>query len=168
MALRSDEIAGVAGFLAPGSRVDVLVTYHDERSSQPVTATVLVDVRVLAAGQQVKPDPTGKPATATVVTLLLDPMEAERAVLASAQGSVHFVLRNNLDPGKIMSAPVSAANLNGPSFAASSNPHPLLPGFDPFHSLSKSPQQQLPPAARIQTVYGDGTGNAAAAKAEQP
>lgn len=159
VALRSDEVAGVAGFLAPGSRVDVLVTYHSGQSVEPVTATVLVNVRVLAAGQQVKPDPSGKPATATVVTLLLSPVEAERAVLASAQGTVHFVLRNSLDPEQTGSEPVSLANLGG---TASSFPHASA-GMSALRSLeaAQKPVHTLRAPSRIETVYGDGEGSPA-------
>ncbi len=159
VALRSDEVAGVAGFLAPGSRVDVLVTYHNESSVDPVTATVLVNVKVLAAGQQVKPDPSGKPVTATVVTLLLNPMEAERAVLASAQGSVHFVLRNSLDTGQIQSAPVSLANLAGSSMTTAERLS-AMSGFYPSRTRGNSDRGSLPATSGIQTIYGDSEGSA--------
>ncbi len=109
VALRSDDVVGVAGFLAPGSRVDVLVTCRTATSVEPWTAMVLQNAEVLAAGQRTEPDPTGKPASATVLTLLVSPLEAEQAVLASTQGTVHFVLRNGLDRGSIESGPVSLA-----------------------------------------------------------
>ena len=111
LALRSDDVVGVAGFLAPGSRLDVLVTYRANNSEEPMTATVLENAEVLAAGQRLQPDPSGKPASATVVTLLLTPVEAERAVLASTQGTVHFVLRNGLDKDETVRAPMSMASL---------------------------------------------------------
>jgi len=61
IALRSDEVVGVAGFLMPGTHVDVLVTYTDNTHPEPVTATVLQDSEVLAAGHQVQPDPPASP-----------------------------------------------------------------------------------------------------------
>src|SRR5277367_1125151 len=71
ISVHSDEVVGVAGFLLPGTHVDVLLTYHTDRTSDPRTTTVLQDVVVLAAGQQIRPDPEGKPASVTnVVTLL--------------------------------------------------------------------------------------------------
>src|ERR1700757_3842377 len=76
IALRSDEVVGVAGFLMPGTHVDVLVTYRSNTSPDPMTATVLQNAEVIAVGHQVTPDPEGKPGTATVVTLLLTPDEA--------------------------------------------------------------------------------------------
>lgn len=111
IALRSDEVVGVAGFLMPGTHVDVLVTYHDNSHPDPITATVLQDAEVLAAGHQVQPDPTGKPSTVDVVTLLLSPEDAEKAVLASAQGSIHFVLRNGGDHAQANATPVALPQL---------------------------------------------------------
>ena len=98
ISLRSDEVVGVAGFLLPGTHVDVLVTLHTASSPEPVTATVLQDVEILATGQKTQPDPEGKASTATVVTLLVKPDDAEKVVLASTQGTLHFVLRKRLRP----------------------------------------------------------------------
>ncbi len=97
MSLKTDQIVGVAGFLVPGSHVDVLVTFHTPASPDPITATVLQDVQILATGQKMQPDPEGKVAPTDVVTLLVNPQDAEKVVLASAQGTVHFVLRNGAD-----------------------------------------------------------------------
>jgi pilus assembly protein CpaB len=87
-------------------------------SEDPVTATVLEDAEVLAAGQRLQPDPTGKPDNATVVTLLLTPQEAERAVLASTLGTVHFVLRNGSDQDKAIELPVSLSRLSNSDLKA--------------------------------------------------
>lgn len=111
IALHSDEIVGVAGFLMPGTHVDVLVTYHDTKEPDPVTATVLQNAEVLAVGHQLQPDPSGKPANVDVVTLLLSPQDAEKAVLASAQGSIHFVLRNGTDHAATATPPVLLGEL---------------------------------------------------------
>ncbi len=115
IALRSDEVMGVAGFLFPGSHLDVLVTYHAENTPEPITLTVLQDAEVLAAGQKVQPDPEGKPVTATVVTLLLTPDDAQRAVLASAQGALHFVLRGGSDKVHVQEVPLALSQLSGAS-----------------------------------------------------
>ncbi len=106
IALRSDEVVGVGGFLNPGSHVDVLVTYHSQGLAEANTATALQNAVVLAAGQRVQPDPSGKPSSVTVVTLLLSPEDAQRAVLASTQGTVHFVLRNGSDKAVNMMTPI--------------------------------------------------------------
>ena len=119
IALRSDEVVGVAGFLVPGSHLDVLVTYHSDLTPEPITATVLQNAVVLAAGNQLEPDPTGKTADVTVVTLLLTPEQAERAVLASTQGTIHFVLRNGADSSRSGGIPMLLSQLSGPLPAGS-------------------------------------------------
>jgi len=86
ISLKSDEVMGVAGFMAPGTHVDVLVTYRTGNNAEETTETVLQDVQILAVDQKTAPDPQGKPVTANVVTLLVDPDDAEKAVLAAAQG----------------------------------------------------------------------------------
>jgi pilus assembly protein CpaB len=113
ISLHSDDVIGVAGFLLPGTHVDVLVTLHTTANQDPFTFTVLQDAEVLAAGQKIEPDPEGKPATATVVTLLVKPEDAERIVLASAQGTVHFVLRNGVDREQFKGPPALLAQLSG-------------------------------------------------------
>ena len=96
--MRSNEIVGVAGFLYPGSHVDVLVTYTPPGAGNvPVTQTVLQDVEVLTAGQTSEPDPQGKPQTVNVVTLLLNPEDSQKLQLASVQGGIQFVLRSGVD-----------------------------------------------------------------------
>jgi pilus assembly protein CpaB len=99
VALRSDDIVGVAGFLMPGSHVDVLASLQvkSKEESVPVTVTILQNAEVVTTGHQIQPDPEGKPATVNVVTLLLKPDDAERAVFASQQGPIHFVLRSGTD-----------------------------------------------------------------------
>jgi pilus assembly protein CpaB len=106
VALKSDDVVGVAGFLFPGSRVDVLVTYRSSQSPEPVTVTVVQDAQVLAVGHQVQPSPDGKPASVNVVTVLAQPQDAEKLVLASTQGSIYFMLRNGGDHQQASSAPV--------------------------------------------------------------
>jgi pilus assembly protein CpaB len=114
VALKSDEIVGVAGFLFPGSRVDVLVTYRPGQGPDPVTSTVLQNVPVLAIGHDMQPDPAGKPTSGDVVTILASPNDAEKAVLASTQGTIHFVLRNGADRASTSNATIRLGELGGP------------------------------------------------------
>jgi pilus assembly protein CpaB len=95
-AVRSNEIVGVAGFLYPGSHVDVLATYNVPNGGN-VTQTVLQDVEVVTAGQTIEPDPQGKPQEVNVVTLLLNPVDSQKLQLAGTQGTIQFVLRNGTD-----------------------------------------------------------------------
>ena len=113
ISLKSDDVVGVAGFLLPGTNVDVLVTYHAVNSSDPLTATILQDVKVLAAGQKFQPDPEGKATSVNVVTLLVKPDDADRVVLASSQGEVHFVLRNGTDREQLKGSRIQLSELDG-------------------------------------------------------
>ena len=98
--VRSNEIVGVAGFLYPGSHVDVLATYSVPGAQGPVTQTVLQNVEVLTAGEKIEPDPQGKPQTVNVVTLLLTPEDSQKLLLTSTQGTIQFVLRSGADQAK--------------------------------------------------------------------
>lgn len=148
VALRSDEVVGVAGFLLPDSRVDVLATVHTDKSPQPITFTVLQNVQVLAAGHQTEPDPEGKPVSVTVVTLLLSPAETERAVLASLQGSIHFVLRSGSDKGTPPALPLDLSQLLG---------GPAKPAADKVVRTSvAAPAVRRPPTEFVvETIAGD-------------
>jgi pilus assembly protein CpaB len=155
VALRSDEVVGVAGFLIPGSHLDVLVTYRVDNSTDPLTATVLQDAVVIAAGHQTEPDPAGKITDATVVTLLLTPEESQRAVLASTQGAIHFVLRNGTDTSRSTDAPVLLSQLAvRPSVGTRLAP-----------SLAKPPSIPAPKRHEIETVLGGLAGESSAAAA---
>ncbi len=113
ISVRSDEIVGVAGFLFPGSHVDVLSTLRGEAVPQPETQIVLQDVEVLTAGQKLEPEPGGKAETVGVVTLLLRPEDAQKLALASTQGSIQLALRNGADRGQVSPRPVNVAELSG-------------------------------------------------------
>ena len=132
--VKSDEVVGVAGFLFPGSHVDVLVTFRSDRLPTPATQIVLQDVEVLTVGQKLQPDPQGKPETVNVVTLLLTPEDAQKLVLASSQGGIQFVLRNGADHTKVAAVPMQMAQLSGQPAAAlpaTITPRPRLPMKDP-------------------------------------
>jgi pilus assembly protein CpaB len=114
--VRTNEISGVAGFLYPGSHVDVLATFTvpgGHGNAGPVTRTILQNVQVLTAGEKVEPDPSGKPQTVSVVTLLLNPQDSQKLLLASTQGTLQFVLRNGADEGQRTVDPTGLAQLAG-------------------------------------------------------
>ena len=125
-AVRSNEIVGVAGFLYPGSRVDVLVTYTPPTTSGggsgPLTQTVLQNVEVLTAGQTIEPDPQGKPQTVNVVTLLVSPEDSQKLQLASSQGTVQFVLRSGVDQKNVELRPTQAGPIVRRKTCASGRP----------------------------------------------
>lgn len=121
-AVRSNEIVGVAGFLYPGSHLDVIAT-HTAANSQPATQTVLQDVEVLSAGTATEPDPQGRPQTVNVVTLLLSPEDSQKLLLASSQATIQFVLRSGIDQQKVEIPPTRVEEL----FADRSAPPPAAP-----------------------------------------
>src|SRR6201996_1676253 len=111
ISVRSDEVVGVAGFVLPGSHVDVLMTYHPNNGLEPQTMTALQNVEVLAAGQQIQPQADGKPISVNVVTLLLKPEDAEKLVLVTSLGGIHLVLRNGADGEQSPNPPVGLSQL---------------------------------------------------------
>jgi pilus assembly protein CpaB len=107
LSVRVDDVVGVAGFVVPGTMVDVLATGDPgTNGGDVVTRTILEDVRVLAAGQQTTQDKEGKPQTVAVVTLLVDPDQADRLTLASNEGRLRLALRNTIDTKQLQPAPV--------------------------------------------------------------
>jgi pilus assembly protein CpaB len=97
LTMRVNEVSGVAGFVTPNTRVDVLLTMEDRAGGEPSTRIIMQDMRVLAAGQSLQPDKEGKPQPVPVVTFLVSPEQAETLALASGQGSIQLALRNQLD-----------------------------------------------------------------------
>jgi pilus assembly protein CpaB len=97
VSVRVNEIVAVAGFVLPGTRVDVLLTGNPGSSSEQQTTTVLENVAVIATGQRLEHNSTGDPQSAPVITLLVSPDDAQKLTLASAQGHIQLSLRNPLD-----------------------------------------------------------------------
>ncbi|HJR54037.1 MAG TPA: Flp pilus assembly protein CpaB [Gemmatimonadota bacterium] len=102
VSVKVDEVIGVAGFVLPGTRVDVLATFADGGDRQEaVTRVILQNVEALAAGQTTQPDAQGTPKTVPVITLLVSPEEAEDLTLAATQGQIQLALRGTLDQESI-------------------------------------------------------------------
>ena len=101
VAIRVNEVVGVAGFVVAGTHVDVLVSGNSPDSAGVSTGnstrTLLQNISVLSAGQDFKKDTEGKPVTVQVVNLLVTPQQAEMLSLASSQMTLQLVLRNPLD-----------------------------------------------------------------------
>ncbi len=97
ISVRVNEVVGVAGFVTPGTHVDVLVTLRDNTNT--ITRVVTSNVQVLTAGTALEQDKakSGQAMPSSVVTLLLTPEDAERVVLAGNDGTITLALRNPLD-----------------------------------------------------------------------
>ena len=99
VSVRVNEVIGVAGYVLPGSRVDVLATASPTSQPQDATSKVILsNVQVLTAGTRLEQDAEkGKPMQVTVVTLLVYPEQSEALALASTEGKIQLALRNPLD-----------------------------------------------------------------------
>jgi pilus assembly protein CpaB len=97
ISVRVNDVVGVAGFVLPGMRVDVLVTGKPPNRAGTETQTVLQNITVLSAGQTIQTDGKGQPIVAPVVTLLVSPVEAEALTLSNIEGRIQLVLRNSTD-----------------------------------------------------------------------
>ena len=101
ISVRVNDVVGVAGFVLPGMRVDVLVTSRPANRAETETQTVLQNITVLSAGQTIQTDGKSQPIVAPVVTLLVSPAEAEALTLANVEGQIQLVLRNSTDQATV-------------------------------------------------------------------
>ena len=125
VSVRVDEVIGVAGFVLPGTRVDVMLTL-DKNTSRPqaITKTLLQNVQTLAAGQSVTRDKEGKAQTVTVITVLVSPDDAELLALAAKEGRLQLALRNTLDTLAVATSGARADRLSPSAATSSQNSRP--------------------------------------------
>lgn len=123
VAIKVNDVIGIAGFVLPGTRVDVIVVGSpDERKRNDTSKVILENIEVLAAGQNIQQSINGEPETVQVITLLVTPEGAEKLALASVDGRLQLALRHPLDLELNDPAPVKKADLY--TQAASSTPKP--------------------------------------------
>jgi pilus assembly protein CpaB len=161
VSVRVNEVVGVAGYVLPGSRVDVIATASPNNQPGDTTSkVVLSNVQVVTAGVRMEPDQEkGKPMQVTVVTLLVTPLQAERLALASTEGKIQLALRNPMDqsepetPGvrpAILMGHVSApAQRQGTSGTGSGSARPR-----PRQSMMESAPLPAPPPT-VEIIRGD-------------
>lgn len=143
VSVKVNEVIGVAGYVLPGTFVDVVATANPSTRPEDVTSkVVLSNVQVLTAGTRLEQDKKdGKPMQVTVVTLLVTPEQSERLALASSEGKIQLALRNPLDssapetpgirPGVLLGqakpAPVATRRPSAPPLLQQSAPPPAPP-----------------------------------------
>jgi pilus assembly protein CpaB len=114
-AIKVDDVVGVAGFVTPGMRVDVLISGNPPDQPNPTQGpevkTLLQNIEVLSSGTDIQKDPQGKPQQVQVVNLLVTPEQAEDLSLASSQAHIQLVLRNPLDTNVAQTPGTAVANL---------------------------------------------------------
>jgi pilus assembly protein CpaB len=115
LSVRVNDVVGVAGYVLPGTRVDVVATVNPTQQPTDVTSKViLTNVLVLAAGTKIERDVEGnKPIAVSVVTLLVNPDAAEKLTLASTEGKIQLALRNPMDQTAPQTPGVRPAGLMG-------------------------------------------------------
>ena len=152
MSVKVNEVIGVAGFIDPGTRVDLVVTIR--KKDDTTARTAVSNVQVLSAGTRSEQEKakTGNAASsaAAVVTLLVTPQDAERIALAQAEGQIMLVLRNPMDTEATATSGVHAAALFG-SYVAAPAP-PLLTRVAPRKPPVVAAVAVAPPAPKIYTV----------------
>jgi pilus assembly protein CpaB len=139
VSVKVNDVVSVAGFVVPGTRVDVLLTGTPARESELTTTTVLENVQVLAAGQKLQHDGNGEPQQVPVITLLVSPEDAQKLTLANSDGKIQLSLRNPLDNVEEQPESVKNAAL-----------YHLRPAPAPVKHVAKKPD--LPPPASIYMV----------------
>jgi pilus assembly protein CpaB len=132
VSVRVNEVIGVAGYVLPGTHVDVLTTANPTSRAEDVTTkVVLSNVEALTAGTRMEQDTNdGKPIQVNVVTLLVTPEQAERLTLASTEGKIQLALRNPMDTGTPETPGIRTGGLMGlgrPTGARKTPPPPGLP-----------------------------------------
>ncbi|MDP1666929.1 MAG: Flp pilus assembly protein CpaB [Methylobacter sp.] len=96
ISVRVDDVVGVAGFILPGNKIDILSTKKDRTTNKATTQTLLQNIKVLAVDQEASQEKE-KPAIVRAVTLELKPDQAEIMVQAMQEGTIQLTLRNPLD-----------------------------------------------------------------------
>jgi pilus assembly protein CpaB len=114
MSVKVDDVIGVAGFIKPADRVDVMVTIEPMpgKPEHAVSKTILENVKVLAAGTQMeRKGKDEEPVQVQVITVEVDVEEAEKLALASTQGRLRLALRNPLNSEKVLTKGAQVGSL---------------------------------------------------------
>ncbi len=151
VAIKVNDVVGIAGFVLPGTRVDVIVVGSpDERKRNDTSKVILENIVVLAAGQNIEQGTDGEPLAVQVITLLVTPVGAEKLALASVDGRLQLALRHPLDLDLNDPAPVKKASLY--TQAASSSPPPVRRVSRPRSRATPTVVAVKPPVPRLVEV----------------
>lgn len=160
ISIKVNEVVGVAGFVVPGSRVDVLVTVEpvdDQQRRNRMTRVVVSNVQVLTAGTRIDQDKAqadGKPIEASVVTVAVVPEDAERIALAQNEGKITLTLRNPLDTVATSTPGARMASLLGTQTDNTPAPVRAAPRPRPVRVVAPTPPPLAPKAYTVETIRG--------------
>ncbi|MGC4122014.1 MAG: Flp pilus assembly protein CpaB [Myxococcales bacterium] len=131
VSVRVDDVVGVAGFIHPGDRVDVIVTMkpHEDVDSPDTSKIILQNIKVLAVGKDLDPKakPSEKAVPATVATLMVSVSDSERLALGSTKGHLLLALRGGADTTDYGTDGVTPPELLGTPASATPEPAPAAP-----------------------------------------
>ncbi|HXQ72814.1 MAG TPA: Flp pilus assembly protein CpaB, partial [Pyrinomonadaceae bacterium] len=148
MTVKVDDAAGISGFIMPGTMVDVVVTIDPREGSgmqDPISKIVLQNIKVLANGQNIdKPENEREANSVKAVTLQVTPEEAEKLALATTEGKLQLVMRNQIDQNDEKTPGVNKRNLLSGDVA---NPAP-----EPGALKSEQTKQESRPVRRSAPV----------------
>ncbi len=146
--VKVNDVIGVAGFVVPGSRVDIILSGSPARNGEVEMSKVFLEnIQVLAAGQNVTNDANGKPQNVQVVTLLVTPEDSEKLALASVDGRIQLSLRNPLDLDRMDPKAVRRESLYGASSASPEKPPAPAPAPKPAGTGVAARKIEPPPVA---------------------
>lgn len=149
LSVKVNEVIGVAGFVVPGTHVDVMATLRASTDRDSTTRVVVSDVQVLTAGTRYDQEKArdGQPIPTSVVTLLVTPSDAEKIALAAAEGQIMLTLRNPLDRKPTETSGARTAALLGQTPA----PQPIVK-TTPGRRIATPAAPEVLPASHIYTV----------------
>jgi pilus assembly protein CpaB len=154
VAVRVNDVVSVAGFVQPGSRVDVMSTTSSGASGERLTTTVLENVAVIAVGKSLSRSTGNESPTssqsASVITLLVSPDDAQKLALASQEGRIQLALRNPLDTHQ---------GTVGPTKASALYPGAAAPSTETKARVRKVAVKTAPPPPprpySVETIHGN-------------
>ena len=157
VSVRVNEVVGVAGYVLPGNRVDVVATASPtEARSDTTSKVVLSNVQVLTAGTRMEQNQDeNKPVQVTVVTLLVNPEQAERLALASTEGKIQLALRNPLDTSAPETPGIRTAGLLGSGKAANAPAARTARSSKPRATSAPVTMPAPEPAPSVEIIRGD-------------
>jgi len=170
VAVRVNDIVGVAGFVIPGTKVDLLIAGTPPKGNGglgDVTKTLMQNVEVLSAGQNIQKDAEGKPISVGVVNMLVTPEQAEVLSLASNETRIQLILRNPMDKEETNTKGTTVSylyeNKNGLAPAAGGKPVPTpTTGGAPKRAAAPPPappapakaKAEPPPPITVEVIHG--------------
>jgi pilus assembly protein CpaB len=160
------QVVAVAGFVIPGSRVDVLLTI--DRDGNPVTRAFMQNLTVLAANQSILRDEEGKPVSAGIVTFLVTPEQAEKLTLATREGQLQLTLRNRVDVAESQTRGATRTDLGASIRPTAPNRAPGADAPAPVAQAAPSPAPAPSPRGPVVETYRGGVKSLSTFSNENP